>query len=261
MLTRVVEATKPLYLVGYTVGGMRPRQIVGTGTRVARELLLPRLPVDFDSWYERRSPGDPSAYADPLITNTARLRECVDEATRDRYRVRTREAADGAPMFLNRTLRLAEDTDVDWYDDRLNELPLLWSLKLYAFQPLGWLCKGFDPQEENVSELRSTFDRWILNWIESVEIGRAQYLRRAWTPWAVSLRILHWSRYLAWRRASGSSGHQDDFERRFRHELYNNALLLYVSDLESLVRQRRNKCRSFRKFIQFFEKGVPRNAE
>lgn len=225
--TPIAELTKPLYLCAHTLGRMQPRQIAGMGTRTATELVLPRLPIDFDHLYERRVPHDPAARPTPIAENTALLRSCLAETTRDQYRNRAREAAAGTPTFLNRTLRVAAGTDIDWYDDRFDELPLLWSLKLYAFQPLSRVCLGFDPGTDGTLDLRSTFDGWIRDWIDSVEIGRPRFLRRAWTPWAVSLRILYWSRYFGWRDSASSPADNGDFERTFRRELYKNALFLY----------------------------------
>lgn len=208
----------------HTVARMQSRQVVGMGRRKTRELVVPRLPVDFDRRYERRVPDDTSVQVDAIAGNNEALRASGDDA-RDRYRTRAREAAAGAPTFLNRSLDVADGPDVAWYDERFDELPLLWPLKLYAFQPLEWTVLGFGPGEES-RELASTFDGWIRSWMESVEMGRPGYLRREWTPWAVSLRVRHWCRYLAWRRRSGSMGNRDGFELAFRRELYRNVLFL-----------------------------------
>lgn len=216
--------TEPLYLRAHTAAGMEPRQLAGIVERKSREFFLPRLTVDFDRLYERRVPDDPAVHLDAIAENIATLRACIDEQTRSGYRDRARSAADGTPDFLNRTLRIADGADVNWYDERFETLPL-WRMKLYAFQPLSWLCRGFEPKTTNVSELRSTFDGWIENWMESVVIGDRNYLRYAWTPWAVSLRIISWSRYLGWRRECGGRD-TTEFERSFRRELYKNALFL-----------------------------------
>ncbi|WP_336135434.1 alginate lyase family protein [Natronomonas amylolytica] len=176
--------------------------------------------------YERRVPEDPSVHLDAIAENTATLRECIDEQTRARYRRRTRRAAEGTPDFLNRSLRIAEGTDVNWYDDRLGDYPIDWRLKLYAFQPLSWLCCGFEPGEADSAELQWAYDGWIEDWMESVHIGGPNYLRRAWTPWSVSLRVIFWSRYLAWRETNGQTTVSAGFERSFRREVYKNALFL-----------------------------------
>lgn len=204
---------------------MNLRQVAGIGERTARETLFPRIPINFDELYERRIPDNVEVRPGLVADNTAVLRSCLADVTRDRYRDRAQEAADGTPTFLNQTINIAAGTDVEWYDDRLNDLPLLWSLKLYAFQPLSWLCCGVTPGSNLASTLQATFDGWIMDWTESVAIGRPGYLRRAWTPWAVSLRVLHWSRYLAWRSPERGQS-RNDFERTLTRELYKNALFL-----------------------------------
>lgn len=234
------ELAKLPYLGFHTVTRMQPRQLAGIGVRKSRELLIPRLPVDFDRYYERQVPYDPPVHRDILAENTTTLRNCLDTTTRTRFRERARAAADGAPTFLNATLRIADSdgTGVDWYDDRFEEYPLLWRLKLYAFQPLAWTVMGVNPDGDGAQRLQSVFDNWVKDWAGTIEIGREGYLRRAWTPWAVSLRILHWSRYLAWRaeareartsdtsEPSDQSGPTDEFDRLLRRELYRNALFL-----------------------------------
>lgn len=209
-----------------TLTRMEPRQVRGMAERKVRNLVVPRLPVDFDAMYEARVPADPGVRTDAIAGNTATLRDSLADDSRGRCRGRAREAADGAPSFLNRTLRIADGADVDWYDDRLREQPLDWSLKLYAFQPLSWVTRGFDPGAAGTGPLQATFDGWIRDWIASVDVGRSGYLRRAWTPWAVSLRIINVGRYLAWRTddAGGSDG---EFPRMVARELYKNALFLH----------------------------------
>lgn len=218
------KVAKTLYVGFHTAKRMQPRQIIGIGSRKSRELLLSRLPVDFDRRYERRVPTDPEVDSDPIAENTTILRDCLDEKTREQYRDRARGAADGSPTFMNRTRRVNVGSNVNWYDDRFDDLPLLWPLKLYAFQPLDWAYLGFDPGDGDSPTLQSSFDSWIEDWNESVEIGRSKYLRRAWTPWAVSLRILHWSRYLSWRDTETTT--ISGLERAFKRELYKNTLFM-----------------------------------
>ena len=218
--------SKQLYLGFHTVKRMETRQLVGIGERKTRELLIPSLPIDFDRWYDRRVPDDPRANLSTVRTNTSTIRSCLSDTTRESFRTRAREAADGAPTFLNRTLHIADDTAVNWYDDRFDDLPLLWALKLYAFQPLYWFCLGCEPDSEMATPLREQFDGWIADWIDTVDVGSPQYLRRTWTPWAVSLRILHLLRYLAWRRECVSAESTDSFDREVRREIYKNTLFL-----------------------------------
>ncbi len=211
---------KQLYLGYHTVKRMQPRQLAGIGRRKIHESVVPRVPVDFERRYERRVPDDPSAMTQPIAQNSENLRDTLDQATKNRYQQKATQAAKGAPTFMNQTVTVTNGSGISWDDDRFEELPHLWSLKLYAFQPLFWLCRGVDPGDD---ALQHRFDGWIKDWIESREIGTEQYLRREYTPWAVSLRIMNWSRYLAWREDSDSG---EQFDRLFRRELYKNALFL-----------------------------------
>ncbi len=216
---------KSVYLRAHTLARMRPRQIAGVGKRKLRELLVPRLPVNFDERYDSRVPACPSTRYDIVGANTELLRDSLDDETRDRYREQAATTAAGAPSFLNRSLDIATERSVGWYDERLEELPRLWRLKLYAFQPLSSLVRGHGPDEPAAKDHRETFDTWVRDWMDSVEIGGHSYLRRAWTPYAVSLRVRHWIRYLAWRR-SVTPGLDEAFETAFLRAVYNNALFL-----------------------------------
>lgn len=213
------------YLGVHTLSRMEPRQLAGIGERKARGLLLPRLPVDFDRLYERRVPDDPAATPGPVAGNTETLRGSLARGTCTRFRERARGAAGGTPTFMNRTLRVDGEGGIDWDDDRFDDLPLLWPLKLYAFEPLSWGVLGFAPGETESGEILSSFDGWVEDWVDSVALGRPGYLRRAFTPWAVSLRVLRWSRYLAWRERTGTG--EGSYGWLLRRELYKNALFLH----------------------------------
>lgn len=221
------DPARTLAVGAYTAFRMRPRQLLGIGERTIRELLVPRLPVNFDRRYERRVPTDPSVRLDAVAADTDALRDALGPDRRRRYRTSAREAADGAPTFLNRSVRISDGRTVEWYADEFDELPALWRMKLYAFQPLSSAVRGFAPTAAAAEHgVTRTFDGWIDDWMETVSIGGSRYLRRAWTPWAVSLRIQHWIRYLTWRRRVGSSPVAPGFETDFLRSIYKNALFL-----------------------------------
>ncbi len=227
MAPPAAEPMRTLYLGAHTLARMRPRQLAGIAERTARELVVPALPVDVDRRYERRVPADPAARTDPLAANTDLRRDATPAATRRRHRTGARAAAAGTPAFLNRTARVTTDGTVDWDADRLAALPLQWRLKLYGFEPLADALYGFPP--DGVPEaVRRSLDGWCRDWldadVDAVGIGRGRYLRGAWTPWAVSLRIVRWLRYLAWRRRDGPD--EASFDRAIRREIYRNALFL-----------------------------------
>jgi uncharacterized heparinase superfamily protein len=220
-MTPPLPDAETLYAGGYTLVRMRPRQLAGMVERHVRERLLGRLPVDLDARYERRVPADPAVTLDAVAENTATLRTALRPETRDRYRARADDAARGTPRFLGRSVDVLEDGRVQWHPDGAAQEPLLWSLKLWGFDPLEWLVTSDPP--DAVPDRRATFDSWIDNWIDAVGIGGRRYLRREWTPWAVSLRIQRFCRYLAWRRPDSGL---DALDRRLRRELYKNALFL-----------------------------------
>lgn len=223
-LSTLLPETVALY--AHTVARMNPRQVAGIGERKTRELLVPRLPVDFDAWYERRIPSNLTASSEPIAADTATLRDSLSEATRERHRREAREAAAGDVTFMNRRVDVAGGGDVDWYDERFDDLPRLWRLKLYGFEPLSRVVTGFEPGDPDAADLRETFDDWIRDWMASVEIGGPRYLRRAWTPYAVSLRVLNWTRYVAWRRAENGDSRDAAFESALLRELYKSAAFL-----------------------------------
>jgi uncharacterized heparinase superfamily protein len=203
----------PLYV--HTATRMRPRQLFGIAERKARETVLPRLPVDFDARYDRRVPTDLDVVTGPLAANLDALRASLAPATRTRNRELAREAARGEVTLLSHTVEVG---DLDWTDPRLTDQPALWWTLLYAFEPLSGLVTGVEAPTE-VPETVATFDEWLDGWIRTATVAEPGYLRGKWTPYCVSLRLLYWLRYLAWRGESPLEG-------RLAREAYRNALFL-----------------------------------
>lgn len=220
VLRRVEELSTSLFITGYTVAHMDPSQVVGMGERVGRQFLVPKLPVNFDRRYDQKVPDRLTLHPAPIRENTTQMRDSLSSKTRRKFRERSRAAAAGEVTFLNRTHSITDESGVDWKADNLKEVPLLWWLKLYAFEPIEWILLGFDPDNDEAATLRKTFDRWIDDWMDEVEIGEPNYLRRTWTPYAVSLRILNWSRYLA-TYAEGTK-----FDAELARGVYKNASFL-----------------------------------
>lgn len=212
--------SQPASLYAHTLARMQPRQLMGILDRKARERVVPALPLDFDRRYNRQTPRRLRLTLDPLRSNTAVMRDALDPATRQAYDSRARASAAGEVTFMNRTLDIASDGRVDWYADELDDLPRLWRLKLYAFEPLRWTLLG---SGGDATAVRESLESWVFDWIDTVEIGGRNYLRRAWTPYAVSLRLLNWSRYLACRDRDGEA---DAFDTALARELYKNASFL-----------------------------------
>ncbi|WP_138004391.1 alginate lyase family protein [Halalkalirubrum salinum] len=187
-------------LYAQTIGRMHTQQLVGIAERTLRERVLTHVPFDFDRRYEARVPGVLHPETEPFESDTETLQASLGPKTVSLLRARTMDAAAGTPQFLNRSLDIDNHGSIDWNDDQLDALPRLWRLKLCAFEPLGEAAISVDPEHDQIKSVLSAFDNWIRSWIRHAEIASSHYLRRDWTPYAVSLRIQHWLRYLTWRQ-------------------------------------------------------------
>lgn len=203
----------------YTAANMEPVQLAGIAERKLRHAVIPSLPIDFDWRYERRIPDDLPVDAGPLRANNAALRESLTADERARCRERVESVRRGEVEFLNRTLTFENPEAPAWDHERLDELPGLWRLKLHGFVPLSWAVRGY---EESRPALDSLFEAWVRDWADSHPVGTEGYLRRSWTPYAVSLRLVNWCRYLAWRTRRESV----DDSLALRRAIYKHALFL-----------------------------------
>lgn len=199
---------------------MHPRQLAGILERTARHTVIPRLPIDFDGRYDRTVPERVRVRPQPIARDTARYRAAIDDSTRAHYRDAATAAASGTVTFLGESVDF-DGPVPDWDHDRLTEFPLLWRLKLQAFEPLEWLVLGYTGPDAS-DGLDERFDRWILDWTGANPIGAHQYLRRSWIPHAVSLRLLNWCRYAAWADHDSSTA----AGRSLYHSIYKNAAFL-----------------------------------
>jgi uncharacterized heparinase superfamily protein len=206
-------------LVFKTAVNKRPVQLRGIVERKLRNAILPRLPLDFDARYERQVPATLRPTPEPIQSNTATLLGALSDDERRAYGRKATEFGDGDVTFLNRTLSFEDPTNISADDGRTASYPRLWSLKLDAFEPLSWLVFGsLDSGDDE--ETVEAVEEWTAAWLENNRIGdRPGYLRRAWTPYAVSLRIINWCRYCAWR---GERAVDEDLVRA----IHKNALLL-----------------------------------
>lgn len=201
----------------HMVRNMKTRQLTGIAERKFRHVVVPRLPVDFDARYERRVPSTLSPETESIERNLSTLRQCLSDAERDRFKRLISEAADGRYTFLGRTITF--DDEIDWDHEKLDEYPLLWRLKLQAFEHFEWVVLAQE-YSSTATEIHSTFARQPLSWAVTNPIGEKRYLRRSWIPHSVSLRILNWCRYSAWR------GESEPVPDELYQEIYKNALFL-----------------------------------
>lgn len=216
-----IPSQSTVYLYAHTLARMRPRQLAGIAERKIRGVVVPAIPVDFDQWYGQNVPDDLRVNLRALRANTEAMRDSLEPETRREYGRRARAAADGAVTFMNRTRTVTPWGRIDWDGKHRDDVPRLWQLKLYGFEPLAWTL--FSDGGDAERDVRTTFEGWVSDWIDTVEIGAPNYLRGAWTPYAVSLRVLYWSRYLACRDRDGGA---DAFDTALAHELYKNASFL-----------------------------------
>jgi len=187
-------------LFAYTATNMELRQLIGTADRIARQTIVPHLPVDFDDRYRRTLPTDVTINGTAVHANTSILRRSLPDELRRQNRERFETFRSGSATFLDQTVAFDKPAALDWQDERLSSVPALWRLKLHGFRPLWWAVTGFEDLSTDVD----TFClEWIQSWSKRNPIGNRQYLRREWTPYCVSQRLLYWSRYIAWRRHEG----------------------------------------------------------
>jgi len=185
-------------LLAKTAAGKTPRQLIGILHRKARNRIVPRLPVDLDRRYRRRVPADLHCDVRPHEVDTARLREALSKADRERYRTRSDDFANGRVTFLNRTREIPDPAAVSPDDEFLSDLPRLWYLKLAGFEPVRWGVLGYDEPTES-GEFAATIETWLEGCPRRESIAsRIGYLRGFWTPYAVSLRIVTLCRYAGW---------------------------------------------------------------
>ena len=193
--------TETAPLLYETVRNMESRQLLGVADRTLRQLVVPSLPVDADQWYERRVPSGLAIRPESVRGNTTTLRRCLGSATRETHRERADETADGTVTLLGRSVSVADEDGVGWLDDAVLEPPAMWALKLHGFEFLSWATLGYDGPE-SCPAVAETLADWLADWdgAAATAIGAPGYLRRAWTPHAVSLRVLHLARFCAWVR-------------------------------------------------------------
>jgi uncharacterized heparinase superfamily protein len=208
----------------HTLSNMTVRQLAGVLERTVRQKAVPHLPVKFDERYEQQVPDAPTTRPEPVRLATARLRDCLRNAERERHSERLGETEAGDVTFLNTTISLGQEDGVAWTDPVLDDQPQLWSIKLYGFEFLRWLVFGNEHPSDN-PEAHARCRRWLRDWARSPEtaIGAEEYLRGTWTPHSVSLRILNLARYYSW-----CVGAETDvaFPSLLRRLIYKNALFL-----------------------------------
>lgn len=215
-------------LLYHTARNMRARQLLGVAERKLRHLVVPSLPVDFDARYEPSAPVDVTANPRPLRENVARLRGSLASETRAAYRERLGGLEDGEVTFIRRTVAVTGPDGVVWTGTAVTDPPALWALKFHGFAFLPWAFLGADDPAA-CPAATATAREWLHDWDRDPEtrVGTEAYLRRVWTPHAVSLRVINLARYYAWARLDEpDSRDEEQFAALLRRLVAKNAAFL-----------------------------------
>ncbi|WP_277540858.1 alginate lyase family protein [Haloarcula laminariae] len=193
--------TETAPLLYETVRNMETEQLLGVADRTLRQLVVPSLPVDADQWYDRQVPSGLAIRPEGIRGNTTTLRRCLGGATREAHRDRADETATGTVTLLERSVAVDGDDGVDWLGEAVLEPPAMWALQFHGFEFLSWATLGYDGPAA-CPAVAETLADWLADWddADATAIGAPGYLRRAWTPHAVSLRVLNLARFCAWVR-------------------------------------------------------------
>lgn len=191
-----------------TLAGMELQQLVGVGRRKLRSELYPRVGRSLARRYEPETA--PTLQRDALRANAALLSQHVSEETRADADQQTERLLDGTVSFLNQPVSAGDCAPYDVAPDagQVRGYPLLWSLKLWSLEPVRWLLHGSGGDEALVAD---TLVRWLASWQARglTDLDSPGYLRRYWTPYAVSRRIDNLARLAALGRASLTAAQLD----------------------------------------------------
>ncbi|WP_435065517.1 heparinase II/III domain-containing protein [Halobaculum sp. EA56] len=192
---------KELSLFYHTGINLHPRQITGMVDRKLRHAIVPNLPVDIDDWYERKIPRNTQPDSVVVTQNLEVLRASLCSDLRTTYQQKLSELSNGTLSMLGQSFEIGKTASFDWDHDTIASFPPLWRLHLHALEPVNWLVCGYTV-EDCPEEILHAIRQLLQSWDDNIAIGGAQYLRRDWTPHAVSLRVLRLCRLYAWLQDS-----------------------------------------------------------
>jgi len=213
--------TDRLTLLGTAVN-KRPEQLLGRVRTALKAQVLPRIPIDIDTRYERGIPDELQTATAPLRENTVRLRRTT-ASDRDRYKRRAQAVLKCELSFLSDSVDFEDGQTIDLDSPQVTEQPIHWRIKCFGFEHLRWTWLGYESPSTVPKSALSTHRQWLDEWIDGHAIARETgYLRRDWTPHAVSLRICNWARYDAWL----GDRLEAEYRRRIRRFIWKNAAFL-----------------------------------
>ena len=187
--------TDYLTLAG-TALNKQPRQLFGIATRTAKSAVLPRLPVDVDSRYEKCVPDEFTSCTESIRKNTIRIQESTSDK-RESFQRQMEATIGGDLSFLNETISFEDGQSISVDAPAVLDQPSHWQLKCWGFEHLKpiWLFSHCisDISDSDLDIHQSWLDDWMGDHPIASNTG---YLRRYWMPHSVSLRILNWTRYV-----------------------------------------------------------------
>ncbi|MUW13229.1 hypothetical protein GJ633_00145 [Halorubrum sp. CBA1125] len=209
-----------LSLFYHTGINLQPLQITGMVDRKLRHAIVPNLPVDVDDWYEEQIPQNIQADSVAVKRNLDVLRASLSSDLRRTYQQKLSELSDGTVCLLGQSFEIGEVASFDWNHETIASFPPSWRLHLHALEPVNWLVCGYEV-EDSPEEVVAAIRQLLQSWDNNVAIGETQYLRREWTPHAVSLRVLRLCRLYVWLQDS-----MPTFANQVQRIAYKNALFL-----------------------------------
>lgn len=184
-------------LMFHTAINMQSQQLSGIVERKVRHAVIPRLPIDFNEQYNQQIPATLRPNPEPIAQNLRVLRASLSVDEQEEFRCLARDASNGVVTFINRSIDFGNSNAIEWNHEKLDNYPIDWRLKLQSFEFLEWLTMGFECPSD-ASNIDTRFRNWVSSWEKKNPIGEAKYLRRAWIPHSVSLRIINLCRYCSW---------------------------------------------------------------
>lgn len=205
-----------------TAFNKRPEQLLGRIRQMAKARVLPNLPIDINDRYERQIPEQITANSNPLYKNTIHLRSAV-QSEREKYKQQAEETLSGNLSFLNDDVIFASGDSIRLDSESVTEKPIHWRIKCFGFEHLKWIWLGYEEQTNVPEEAVNAHKEWLREWVDTHEIARdVGYMRKDWTPHAVSLRICNWCRYDVWM----GDHLNEDYKQTIRWFVWKNAAFL-----------------------------------
>lgn len=172
-----------------TVANMEAQQLTQTAKRKLKSTFVPHLPIRLDERYQPEVDSESVDFTPIKDTNQV-TRNTFTKADRISRCQQVTSLEQGSIQFLNRSIKFRNEipNSIDPLIGTERGYPRLWTLKLVSFEPASWLL--FSSRDKRLRIAKKMVE-WLKYWqaAEITTIGSTNYLRRYWTPYAVSRRI------------------------------------------------------------------------